>query len=250
MKPDEPVAQDDEQPVAYDTLGQPLYTHPAVVTRQEAMVASQAVHMSTPVEVTQSFISDATKVKHDRSRQLYPMLNLSEGEYVISCVQRHMIGLVLTLGIGLFLVTLAITALFNYDLVVKALHLTGSAANISIMTLPILVFILFICLLTYVAYFVYTSNRFFLTNESIVEQVQMNLFARVQKTIDLGSIEDISFTQSNIIQSLFDYGSIRMGTIGDERSYNYTFVAHPKDQVDILNAAVEAFKSGRPITTK
>jgi uncharacterized membrane protein YdbT with pleckstrin-like domain len=250
MKPDEPMVQNDEQPVAYDTLGHPLYIHPAAITRPEAMVASQAVHMAQPINASEVFVSDATKIKHDRSRQLYPMLKLGEGEYVIASIQRHVIGLFLTLGIGLFVVTLTITALFNYDLVVKMMHLTGSVADSSIMALPILVFILFICLLTYVAYYTYTSNRFFLTNESIVEQIQMNLFARVEKTIDLGSIEDISYTQSNIIQSLFDYGSIRMGTIGDQRSYNYTFVAHPQDQVNILNTAVEAFKSGRPIPTK
>ena len=250
MKPDEPVLQNNEQPVAYDTFGHPLYTHPAAATRSEAMVASQAVHMAQPTNMPEVFVSDATKIKHDRSRQLYPMLRLSDGEYVIASIQRHVIGLFLTLGIGLFVVTLTITALFNYDLVAKMMHLTGAVANISVMVLPILVFILLICLLTYVAYYIYTSNRFFLTNESIVEQIQLNLFARIEKTIDLGSIEDISFTQSNIIQNLFDYGSIRMGTIGDQKSYNYTFVAHPKDQVNILNTAVEAFKSGRPIPTK
>jgi uncharacterized membrane protein YdbT with pleckstrin-like domain len=207
MKPDEPMVKNDEQPVAYDNIGHPLYIHPAAITRPEAMVASQAVHMAQPINASEVFVSDATKIKHDRSRQLYPMLKLGEGEYVIASIQIHVI------------VTLTITALFNYDLVVKMMHLTGSVADSSIMALPILVFILFICLLTYVAYYTYTSNRFFLTNESIVEQIQMNLFARVEKTIDLGSIEDISYTQSNIIQSLFDYGSIRMGTIGDQRLY-------------------------------
>ena len=103
MNPEEePTVDQEEQPVAYDTEGHPLYLHPVQaqslpitqpVTRPGAMVASQAVHMAQPPEDEKAFVSDATKVKHDRSRQLYPTLNLSEGEYVIAVVKRHPIGL-------------------------------------------------------------------------------------------------------------------------------------------------------------
>jgi hypothetical protein len=224
--------------------------HPSQIPRPEAMVASQAVHMARPIEMEMPFVSDATKIKHDRSTQLYPMLNLSEGEYVVAVVPRHPIGLFISFGISLLFITIAISALFNYDLVVQVLRLKGIAANGTIMTLPILVLILLVCLMTYVTYYVYNNSKFFLTNECIIEQIKSNLFAHIEKTIDLGSIEDISYTQTNILQSLANYGSIRLGTIGDEKSYKYTFVSDPKHQVELLNNAVEAFKGGRPIPSE
>ncbi|TAL14155.1 PH domain-containing protein [Patescibacteria group bacterium] len=263
MNPEETTTDQDEQPVAYDTAGHPLYMHPAQVqpepqpisqsteqsvTRPEAMVASQAVHMAQPVEEEKPFVSDATKVKHDRSKQLYPTLNLSEGEYVIAVVKRHPIGLFLSFGIGLILTTVVISALFNYDLVVQFFRLKGAAADINAMALPLVALVLLICLMTYIAYYIYTNNRFYLTNESIIDQMQISLFAHTEKSIDLASIEDISYTQTNILQGLINYGSIKLSTIGDETTYRYTFVSNPKECVSTLNSAVEAFKNGRPIS--
>lgn len=247
MKPDEPQSKDQDQPVAYDTEGRPLYSHPAEAARPSAMVATQAVHMARPTEIEKPFVSDATKIKHDRSHQLYPNLNLSEGEYVIAVVRRHPIGLFFSLGIGLLFVTLALLALFNYDVVVQLLQLKGAGADISVMIWPIIMVIVLICLITYVAYYVYTNNKFFLTNESIIEHSQTTLFAKVEKSISLGSIEDASYSQTSMLQQLVNYGSIRLSTVGDETSYRYTFVADPKHHTDMLNSAVEAFKNGRPV---
>jgi len=257
MNPEESTVDQTEQPVAYDTEGHPLYLHPTQtqpksapqpITRPGAMVASQAVHMAQPPEVEKAFVSDATKVKHDRSHQLYPTLNLSEGEYVIVVVKRHPIGLFLAFGIGLLLITIVISALFNYDLVVQFFRLQGSAADIKAMALPLIALVLLICLFVYIAYYVYINNRFYLTNESVIDQMQISLFAHTEKSIDLGSIEDISYTQTNILQGLINYGSIKLSTIGDETTYRYTFVANPKECVSTLSSAVEAFKNGRSIS--
>ncbi|MDB5167162.1 MAG: hypothetical protein JWN26_307 [Candidatus Saccharibacteria bacterium] len=244
MNPEEAISDQDERPVAYDTAGHPLYMHPSQMARPEAMVASQAVHMAQPSDIEKPFVSDATKVKHDRSHQLYPTLNLSEGEYVVAVVRRHPIGLFVAFGLGLLFVTIAISALFNYDIVVQILRLKGAAANVGSMALPIIALVLLICLLTYVAYYVYINNKFYLTNESIIEQTQTSLFSHVEKSIDLASVEDISYAQTNVLQALVNYGTIKLSTIGDEKSYLYNYVASPKDYVDTLNNAVEAAKNG------
>lgn len=248
MKPEEENSADYDQPVAYDTDGNPLYKHPAQqITRPEAMVASQAVHLSRPAEPAKPFVSDATKVKHDRSRQLYPTLNLSDAEYVIAVIRRHPIGLFIPFALAFIFVTIGLVAIFNYDVVVQILRLKGVAADAPTMILPVLMAILLVCLLTYVVYYIYTNNKFFLTNESIIEQIQTGLFSHTEKSIDLASIEDVSYTQKNILQVLVGYGSIRLSTIGDETSYQYNYVFNPKAQVDVLNNAVESFKNGRAI---
>jgi hypothetical protein len=46
---------------------------------------------------------------------------------------------------------------------------------------------------------------------------------------------------------MFDYGSIRLSTEGDETTYRFNYVTAPKKQIAILNNAVEAFKNGRPV---
>jgi hypothetical protein len=75
----------------------------------------------------------------------------------------------------------------------------------------------------------------------------LSLFARKEQTVSLANIEDASFDQHGIIQMLFNYGSIRLSTEGDETTYRFTYVSNPKKQIELLNNAVEAFKNGRPI---
>jgi uncharacterized membrane protein YdbT with pleckstrin-like domain len=247
MDPKQQTPEEYDQPVAYDAEGRPLYTHPAGAAKAEAVIATQAVHMSQPKETKKPFISDATKIKHDQSGQLYPDLNLSDGEYVIIAVRRHPIGIFLQLAFSVVIISLALSILLNYDLVVQNLHLTGTLADSSIASLIIFLVVILVCLFTYVAYFVYSNNRFYLTNESIIEQIQSGLFERREQTISLGSIKDASYLQKNLMEGIFEYGSIRLSTIGGEMTYRFIYVEHPKQVIDTLNNAVEAFKNERPV---
>jgi hypothetical protein len=244
MNPD----QETEQPVAYDVVGHPLYTHPADLSRSGAMVASQAVHMVQPGD--EPFISDATKIKHDRSKQLYPTLNLSPDEYVIVSIRRHLIGLVAPFGIGILLIALAFSALFNFDIVVQVFQLSGSAANPTNAILPIILFVLLVALGSYAAYYIYINNKFYLTNESVIEVTQLSLFSHREQSISLANIEDASYTKNGVLQSLFDYGSIRLSTVGDMTAYKFSYVAQPKQNIDMINGALETYKANRPIKTE
>ena len=92
------------------------------------------------------------------------------------------------------------------------------------------------------------NNRFFLTNESVIQEIQTTLLAHHEQTVSLANIEDASYQQAGIFQMMFNYGSIRLSTEGDETTYRFYYVSNPKVQIAILNNAVEAFKNGRPVT--
>lgn len=232
----EPI--DYSHPVAYDAQGRPLYARP---------LDPQPVHISRPVEPAKVFVSDDIKAKHNQSVKLYPSLNLSKGEYVISSVKRHLIGLLAPFIVGVVLISLVFSALFNYDLIVVIFKLTGNMANVSIIFLPVIIIIALIVLATYITYYVYTNNKLYLTNESLFQTIQTGLFTKREQVVSLQNIEDASYSQDGILQQLLNYGSIRLSTIGDENTYRLTYVSNPKDQIDVLNNAVEAFKNGRPI---
>lgn len=111
----------------------------------------------------------------------------------------------------------------------------------------ILVVMLFAGLIGGIAIWVYLRNQFFLTNESVIQEIQHGLFSRHEQTVSLGSIEDASFKQYGIIPHIFGYGLMRLSTEGQETTYRFNYVEHPKEQVAIVNNAVEAFKNGRPV---
>lgn len=248
---------DYSKPVAYDNEGRPLYAHPptqpvepaqpAVETQQPEHTQAPVVHMMRSIDPIEVNISPETLAKHNDSVRKYPFLNLSEGEYVISAVTRHPIGM---LPIGSFVAFMVIVCLGSIPLYASFVQSNAGSGLPPVEIFGLLSFVLAILFTLggLIAVHVYLSNKFFLTNESVIQEIQHSLFSKHEQTVNLANIEDASYRQENIIQTIFDYGSIRLSTEGDETTYRFSHVASPKKQIAILNNAVEAYKNGRPVS--
>ena len=247
MKSEQTLPEDYNKPVAYDADGRPLYAHPPT-TLEEAEGQNQTVHIMRPSEPEKQIVSESVKQKHDRSVNEYPELNLSEGEYIILSIRRNPIGLAAPLLLGVLLIVLAITFLLNFDLILSSLQFTNLTISTSAVSMPVLLFIILIALGMYVVYYVYFNNRFYLTNESVIQEIQTSVFSKLEQTVSLTNIEDASYTQNGVVQQMFNYGSIRLSTEGEETTYRFSYVTNPKQTIATLNNAVESFKNGRAIT--
>jgi len=245
-QPEAPQTPESPQPVAYDAEGRPLYAHPPV--QDQSPQQPPVVHVARSLEPEKPVLSAERQRLHERSVRLYPSLNLSEGEYVIRAVRRHPIGLIVPLAAGTLVIGVLLSLLFNYDLFVERFAVAGVLASVTSVAIPILAIVGIVGLGMFISYYVYVNNKFFLTNESVIQEIQVSLFARHEQTVSLGNIEDASYTQVGILQQILDYGDIRLSTEGDETTYRFSYVAHPKAHIATLNNAVEAFKNGRPVS--
>jgi membrane protein YdbS with pleckstrin-like domain len=236
---------DAEKPVAYDQYGRPLYAHPPA-NPETPQTEPPVVYMTRPAEPMQQHISDAARRRHEESKRLYPHLNLSEGEYVISAIRRHPIGLLSIWGVVALIIVLILigTPIILSNPVFSEQISPGAFASLGVVLL--LLGALFV-LGGVIATVVYNANRFYLTNESVTQQIQHSLFSKKEQTISLANVEDASFRQHGIVQHLLNYGSLRLSTEGDETTYRFNYVSDPFRQVKLLNNAVEAFKNGRPV---
>jgi uncharacterized membrane protein YdbT with pleckstrin-like domain len=238
-----PEGQPTQKPVAYDADGNPLYAAPP--EQYAAQQPSHVVHVARATEPIPVEVSAETKRRHDESMKNYPNLNLSDHEYVISAVRRHPIGMLAPLIATAFSVSLMLILVFNYPYISETLGLSMDSFGLVLIMGLMLLFLFLIG--GYLAAWVYTNNRFFLTNESVVQEIQSSIFSHKEQTVSLMNIEDASFNQSGPIQAILNYGSIRLSTEGEETTYRFDYVANPKRQIAILNNAVEAFKNGRPV---
>lgn len=180
--------------------------------------------------------------KHAESLKKYPSLHLSDGEFVISQVKRHPIGIlsiwfVDLLGVALIIILSAFLASHAND-VASAGVTVNPDALLGIMALVTIL----VLLLGWVGSTIYSDNRFYVTNESVIQHIRTGLFTSKEQIIALSGVEDASFHQNGILQYLLGYGSIRLSTVGDESTYRFTIVENPKDQLQALNDAVEDFK--------
>lgn len=273
--------QQNQQPAYYDANGQPVYTDPpqsvpsqppiavpqqpqkqvvtdSHVTATPAVETGQSfdprmrtqygnepavVHATRPVEPDERPISDELREKHEESKRRYPHLNLSEGEVVILDIKRHPIGLLLPISAGGIVALAIVIALIVYPTNSTVIGLPSFGVFAMIATLLLVL----VGIGTYIAVWVYLRNQFYMTNESVIQEIQHSLFSKHEQTVSLGSIEDASFRQSGILQTMLNYGTVRLSTEGEETTYRFAFVENPRAQVAIVNNGVEAFKNGRPV---
>ncbi|PID31703.1 hypothetical protein CR970_04400 [Candidatus Saccharibacteria bacterium] len=266
------ASQDHTRPVAYDSEGRPLYAAPQPMPppspqKQSHVTAAplsaeghnfdprirvqyanepNVVHRPRPYQPEVGEISDELKQLHEDSVRRFPTLNLSEGEFVIMSVKRHPIGLIMPMFVTVVLIVVLLGALIAYA-AFAADPVTGQPEQIGAVALGLLGAIMIVGLGGYAAVWVYLQNTFYLTNESVIQEIQHSLFSKHEQTVSLGSIEDASFRQVGILQSTLNYGTIRLSTEGEETTYRFQYVANPKQQIATLNNAVESFKNGRPV---
>ena|SRR5687767_12730717 len=241
-----PATEDYSQPIAYDQYGRPLYAHPP-----QPAPSPSIVHVARPMSPADQPVPPEIMQRHEESRKKYSHLNLSRGEYIISAIKRHPIGLVQIWLVIIFLM-LAFGALFGFLFFGE--NAAGTIASLggneelpaaAVMCLGALYVL--ILLGGFIATYIYNSNRFYLTNESVIQEIQTSLFNRHEQTVSLSNIEDASYRQAGILPHLLNYGTIRLSTEGDETTYRFTYVGNPKRHIAVLNNAVEAFKNGRPV---
>ena len=206
----------------------------------------KVVHAIRQTDKVNSTVGEKSARLHADSIQKFPHLNLSDGEFVVLDIKRHPIGLMLPLfATGLIMVAfIAVLILYPTD--------TSAMGGLALPDYGVVFLVLMILMALVgaggsIAVWVYLQNQFYLTNESVIQEIQTSLFSRHEQTVSLGSIEDASFKQTGIMQSMLHYGTVRLSTEGEETTYRFTYVANPRNHIAILNNAVEAFKNGRAV---
>ncbi len=159
------------------------------------------------------------KIRHARSKKDYPFLKLDEDEYVEFAFRRSRLCLIAIFGglaIGLIVI------LFSFLLVLlgqKTLDDMGRH----------FMFMILMCLIAagivigLIALAVYRGNRLFITNKHAIQMVMKSPVATSVNIIDLVSVEDASFHQSGLLQTIFHYGTFRLSTVGDETTYTFPY---------------------------
>lgn len=187
-------------------------------------------------------IDSETMAKHEESKKKYPELTLSKGEYVVAVVRRHPIGLVFIWAFILLIVGLLTAALMWYSAntqVVSGFLLGAMPPDISGLMPLFLIFLAFLGLGGLIATIIYVDNRFYLTNESVFQFLRTGILQTKMQVINLINVEDASHEQNGILQNLFNYGTIRLSTQGQETVYHFYYVGRPRHIVNMVNDTSE-----------
>lgn len=182
------------------------------------------------------------KIRHERSKKDFPGLRLEDDEYVEFAFKRAKICLLLIfggVGLGLAVVLLAFLLVLmgqsmidemgrNFLYIILA-ALLAAAVIIGLVSLT-----------------VHRGNKLFITNRRVIQMVMTSPVVNSVNIIDLSSVEDASFRQENLLQSLFHYGTLRLSTVGDETTYTFKYSDITGEQLkEVTDLISDAKKRGR-----
>lgn len=179
------------------------------------------------------------EASHAISVHDYPDLELDENEYVVIDVERskilpvsmHMLAI-------LSYIFFSVIAFLDMNLIIETFFV-GFYSGISFLTTILL------AIVCYVTVWIYNRNKMIVSNLRIFSKTQSSLFSHRTQSIELEHIEDLSYSQTGILANLFDYGTIRFSTVGNQYTYELKYISNPKKQTSIIEKDVHNLEASK-----
>lgn len=171
---------------------------------------------------------------------------LTSEETKIADIRRHPFGLIIIfiqtiigMGLALFL----IFALMPGAL--ESLGLTSSGAD-AILYLFGFVAIVLATLFLILASWMYNCNQLIVSDINITQVLQIGLFNRKVSELSMANVEDVTAQQSGIFPTLFNYGTLKVETAGEQNNFIFIYCPNPNAYAKALLDARQKFVITHP----
>jgi hypothetical protein len=181
------------------------------------------------------------KLRHARSTQDFPDIDLEPNEFIELSIKRSNLGL-LMIWAGEAVGFIALTVILILLLTTSTPDLLMGAASLPFLLFLISVLYVALIITGLVGTFVYKRNHLIVTNQRVFQTITSSLFAHSTNIIDLKSVEDVSFKQAGLLDYILHMGTIRMSTVGDETTYTFPFIDTPRDELKAITHLVHVAK--------
>jgi uncharacterized membrane protein YdbT with pleckstrin-like domain len=171
-----------------------------------------------------------------------PLQVMSPGEQVVCEIKRHPFGL-----IGLYVASGAfIVLLLGAALVVPAYVPSISANSKALLVVGGFLLAMLVLAYTWLAATIYNGNHWIVTSDSITQITQTGLFSKQTSQLSLANLEDVTFEQNSLLQTMFGFGLLRVETAGERAKFSFPFCPNPSNCAREIIKAHEDFIQAHP----
>ncbi len=151
-----------------------------------------------------------------------PLEAMRPGEEILFELRRHPIGIIIVyLLTGIVLISFVVL----YFMVRPSL-IRGGIGQTTI-TLGLMLFTALAVLFDLLVTIIYWGNRWIMTSDSITQVNKIGLFHQEVSQLAIENIEDVTAQQNNIVQRIFDYGTLNVETAGEQGKFVFRFAPRP-----------------------
>jgi uncharacterized membrane protein YdbT with pleckstrin-like domain len=158
-------------------------------------------------------------------------IDLQPNEAEVHLSRRHWVVLypllVLDALLGVVPLVLAIWVATKVD---------SNRAQLAILGIAV-VWVLAIALRAYFRWYRYHHDVWLITNQRLIDSLRRHWFHRKLASADLVDIEDVSMERHGVLQTLLDFGNLRVQTAGEQENFMLRNIHHPADVLTTLDLA-------------
>lgn len=170
-----------------------------------------------------------------------PLQVMSPGERVICEMKRHPFGL-----IGLYFGSALLIVLSFAAAVLLPQYMDLSSSTKGLLVVGALLFSLLVLVYMYIASVIYNGNRWVVTSDSITQMSQTGLFSKQTSQLSLANLEDVTFEQNNMLQTMIGFGTLKVETAGERSKFLFPFCPNPASCAREIIQAHEEFIQAHP----
>lgn len=171
---------------------------------------------------------------------------LTADETLVADVRRH--------GFGLFLIYLQIFVGLGLSLVLCLAFLPSLADTLGVSNGTInsiaaafsLFVIAFGLIFLVLATLIYKGNQLIVSDKNVTQVLQIGLFNRKVSELSMANVEDVTAQQSGIFPTLFNYGTLRIETAGEQNNFVFIYCPNPNAYAKAILDSRLAFISVNP----
>lgn len=97
---------------------------------------------------------------------------------------------------------------------------------------------------------IYWNNRWVVTTDSLTQIQQIGLFRKQVSQLSMANLEDVTAVQSGLLQSMFNFGTLRVETAGERSKFMFPYCPNPTSYARQILACRESFIRNDPDVAK
>jgi len=155
------------------------------------------------------------------------MIEIDENEVVIKVIRRHWIVLFFNALTIFFLTAIPVSMIFGLHFIPLNRVINFSGNSFYAGAFLFFAWILFVWLIAWTMWTIYYLDTLIITNKRLFNIDQYGLFRRESFSFRADRIQNVSVRVNGVIQTLLDYGTIRIETAGEREDFIATYIPHP-----------------------
>ena len=155
-------------------------------------------------------------------------------EDIVLFLRSHFITNLPWIITGIFLVLLPLAIPF----IMPFLNLDFFSASKNLTIIALLFYYLVVFSFTLINFMTWFYNIFIVTKERVIDIDYSNVVIHNVAETKMSHIQDVNYTQTGFIHSLFNYGDVFVQTAGNEVNFEALSVPNPREAVKIIASLI------------